>query len=118
MVFAAWSGTRRSASFAARPRQKERTAEVNVRATVRTNGVALAQATRPWDMEQAAKSIACGTQVKAVSHGSVQLSVFTAVLSHRPCAVISTAHGMLALASEPPRARLSPSRSARPLLGE
>ena len=91
---------------------------MHVRATVRTNGVASAVATRPWDMQQAAKSIACGTQVKTVSHGSVQLSVFTAVLSHRPCAVISTAHGMLALASEPPRARLSPSRSARPLLGE
>ena len=58
MVFAAGSGTRRSASVGRiRPRPKARTAEVNVRATVRTNGVASAVATRLWDMQQADKSI-------------------------------------------------------------
>ena len=36
---------------------------------VRTNGVASAIATRSWDMEQAAKSIACGTQALSLFRG-------------------------------------------------
>jgi hypothetical protein len=70
---AAWNGARRSANFAGLgrlsrisgprrggrggPRQRARTARVDVRATARTNGVKSTAATRSWDIQQADKSI-------------------------------------------------------------
>ena len=54
-VFPGISGPRRGVRGG--PRQRARTARVNVRATARTNGVKSAQATRSWDIQQAEKPI-------------------------------------------------------------
>ena len=45
-------------------RQHGRTAQVHVRVAVYTNGTSVGSSDASWDMQQAAKSIACGTQAK------------------------------------------------------
>ena len=45
-------------------RHHGRTAQVHVRVAVYTNGTSVGASDASWDMQQAAKSIACGTQAK------------------------------------------------------
>jgi hypothetical protein len=52
-----------------RPRQRERTARVNVRATARTNGGKLAQTAIPGTSSKPTNPSACGTQVKICFRG-------------------------------------------------
>ena len=72
-----------------RRRQHGRTVQVHVRATARTNGISVGTSDAFWDMQQAAKSIACGTQAKTCFCGpGSSSSFFDDGLNHRPPAVL------------------------------
>ena len=64
-----------------RRRQNGRTAQVHVRATARTNGKSVGTSDASWDMQQAEKSIACGTQALSCFCGGLSSS------TARPCAL-------------------------------
>jgi hypothetical protein len=64
-----------------RRRQNGRTAQVHVRATARTNGTSVGTSDASWDMQQAEKSIACGTQALSCFCGGLSSS------TARPCAL-------------------------------
>ena len=55
-------------------RQHGRTAQVRVRVAAYTNGTSVGTSGASWDMQQAAKSIACGTQASSCFRGGCPLS--------------------------------------------
>ena len=81
-----------------RPRQRERTARVNVRASARTNGGTAATSTNPGTSSKPTNPSVCGTQVKSCFRGPGSAPTTSRVgLNRRPCAVnFQTACGLLA----------------------